>query len=72
MNTEINSTLKFDFATEDQLASIDNKVKDIEKDIHIIDTEIAHNALDKNVKANKPLKTRKKKLTSRKNDLAKQ
>ncbi|KAI4618246.1 uncharacterized protein J4E87_007914 [Alternaria ethzedia] len=72
MNTEINSTLKMDVAAEDQLASITNKVTEIEKDIQNIDNTIRHNMIDRNTTANKPLKKRKKKLTSRKNDLAKQ
>ena len=61
-----------DVTAEDQLAVIANKVTEIEKDIQNIDNTIRHNMIDRNTAANKPLKKRKKKLTSRKNDLAKE
>ncbi|KAI4944142.1 hypothetical protein J4E91_008997 [Alternaria rosae] len=72
LNSEINSTLRLDIAAEDQLASIANKVTEIEDDIQNIDKTIRQNINDHNSKVNKPLKMRKKKLTSRKSDLAKQ
>jgi hypothetical protein len=72
LNTEINSTLRFDLATEDQLATIARKVTEVEKDIQIMDNDIRRNITDGQTKANKSLKKRKRKLTLRKSGLAKQ
>jgi len=57
---------------EDESASITNKVNDIEKTIRIISNDISRNSIDGKSKANKALKKRKRKLTSRKNILTKQ
>ncbi|KAF1833697.1 hypothetical protein BDW02DRAFT_598853 [Decorospora gaudefroyi] len=72
LNTEINSTLKLDLAAEDQLATIAQKVADIDRKTQIIDNEIGRNSIENKLKANKPLKKQKKKLTLRKIGLAKQ
>jgi hypothetical protein len=72
LNTEIDSTLRFDLATEDHLATIARKVTEIEKDIQIMDNDIRRNMIDGHPKANKSLKKRKRKLTLRKSGLAKQ
>lgn len=72
LNDEGGSTLVLDSATESILASINEKLVDIEKKIKLTSHEMDANKINKKAKANKSLKKRKKKLMARKNTLEKQ
>jgi hypothetical protein len=72
LNDEIGSTLTLDMVADEHLARIAKKVASIEKTVLLIDNDISRNKIDHNAKANKPLKKRKKRLTSHKNELTKE
>jgi hypothetical protein len=72
LNDENGSTLILDTATETLLATINEKLIDVEKDIGLTSNKMAENKINKKPKANKPLKETRKKLMKRKNALEKQ
>jgi len=64
--------LLLDSLTEDLLASIAHNVAEIEQKILVIANDMQRNNIEKNPKANKPLKRKKRRLTAKKNALEKQ
>jgi hypothetical protein len=72
LNDDGNSTLLLDSITEELLASIANNVAEIEQKILVIGNDMDRNKIEKNMKANKPLKRKKRRLTAKKNAFEKQ
>jgi hypothetical protein len=72
LNDDGNSTLLLDSITEELLASIANNVAEIEQKILVIGNDMDRNKIEKNMKANKPLKRKKRRLTAKKNEFEKQ
>lgn len=69
LNDENGSTLVLDTATETSLTAINERLVDVQKKIRLTSNEMEDNKLNKNSKANKSLKKKKKKLMARKNAL---
>lgn len=72
LNDEHGSTLVLDSTSETVLASINEKLLELEKRIKLTSNEMDGNRLNKKSKANKGLKKRRKKLMARKTSLEKQ
>ena len=70
MNTE--NTAKVEVAAGDEPAITTAKVHGLEDRINKLSEEITQNANEGKAKFNKPLKSKKRKLTSRKNKLEKE
>lgn len=66
LNDENGSMLVLDPETETSLATINEKLVKVESKIRMITDEMERNRKEKKLKANKPLKRRKKKLMARK------